>query len=263
MDNQWSTPRARCTTDTARITANPPPSESSRPTPRSRPPFIQGPHATRTADIGRVYTGILWQDGWTALIRAADKGHEAVVRLLIEHKAEVDAKTPVSLYLYHFLALPLSVSLSLLLLLTQTQSLCLSFMFGSSHPCPLNSTSCPSLSPRPNPLSLSGFQSRPPPFHPPTGGAATRALISTPHRLHAPPAPPVLRASARVTAPIPCLPPPMAACDPSPRPPPVLGAPATRRHASPAPPSPSRRASPPPWLRAPLAEGEHGLHPCC
>jgi hypothetical protein len=34
---------------------------------------------------------LCWQVGWTGLILAAQSGHEAVVRLLIEHKAEVNA----------------------------------------------------------------------------------------------------------------------------------------------------------------------------
>ena len=37
-----------------------------------------------------------WQSGFTGLIQAAQNGHEAVVRLLIEHKAKVDAKSQVS-----------------------------------------------------------------------------------------------------------------------------------------------------------------------
>ena len=36
-----------------------------------------------------------WQAGITGLIQAASKGQEAVVRLLIEHKAEVDAASKV------------------------------------------------------------------------------------------------------------------------------------------------------------------------
>ncbi len=38
-----------------------------------------------------------WQDGATGLITAAYSGQAAVVRLLIEHKAEVDAKSQVHL----------------------------------------------------------------------------------------------------------------------------------------------------------------------
>ncbi len=37
----------------------------------------------------------LWQDGGTGLFMAALDGHEAVVRLLLEHKASVDAAAQV------------------------------------------------------------------------------------------------------------------------------------------------------------------------
>ena len=52
-------------------------------------PVTQPPHP------GPRPPGRLWQVGATALIQAANNGHEAVVLLLLEHNASVDAATQV------------------------------------------------------------------------------------------------------------------------------------------------------------------------
>ena len=42
----------------------------------------------------------MFQDGWTALMVASEKGRTDVVKLLIKHNADVNARTEVRLHIY-------------------------------------------------------------------------------------------------------------------------------------------------------------------